>query len=158
MHLTEDQMVHAIGIAGCHSHTIGCPTAGKLTMMKNTVDPMAVQAGVFAAQMAQRGYTGTEAVFEGKEGLMDVFGPDWAVDKLVGGLGKSFKILECGMKAFPTEALTHTHITATLKAIIDNDIHHEDIEEVVVTTIARACDILFDAHKYEPASRGDGGS
>ena len=42
-------------------------------MMKNTVDPMATQAGVFAALMAKRGYTGTEAVFEGKEGFMDCF-------------------------------------------------------------------------------------
>ncbi|MCK4447729.1 MAG: MmgE/PrpD family protein, partial [Candidatus Marinimicrobia bacterium] len=43
--LNEDQMVNAIGINGCHNHTIGCPTAGKLTMMKNTVDPMSVQTG-----------------------------------------------------------------------------------------------------------------
>ena len=106
--LSVDQMFNAIGINGCHNHTIGCPTAGKLTMMKNTVDPMAVQSGVFAALMAQKGYSGTTAVFEGKEGLMDVFGPDWDVDQMVGGLGQDFKILECGMKAFPTEALTHT--------------------------------------------------
>ncbi|MCK4529705.1 MAG: MmgE/PrpD family protein, partial [Candidatus Marinimicrobia bacterium] len=33
--LTVDQMVNAIGINGSHNHTIGCPTAGKLTMMKN---------------------------------------------------------------------------------------------------------------------------
>ncbi|MFC1619919.1 MmgE/PrpD family protein [Candidatus Neomarinimicrobiota bacterium] len=151
--LSEDQLVHAIGISGSHSHTIGCPTAGKLTMMKNTVDPMAVQAGVFAALMAKEGYTGTEEVFEGKEGLMDVYGPDWNLDKLVGGLGDAFKIMDCSMKAFPTEALTHTHITATLKAVIDNDIQPEQIEEVRVTTIARACDILFDPHKYEPESR-----
>ena len=52
--LTVDQMVNAIGISGCHNHTIGCPTAGKLTMMKNTVDPMATQSGVFAALMAQK--------------------------------------------------------------------------------------------------------
>lgn len=151
--LNEDQMVNAIGISGCHNHTIGCPTAGVLTMMKNTVDPMAVQSGVFAALMAKRGYSGTEAVFEGKEGFMDVFGPDWDLDALVGGLGDSFKILECSMKAFPTEALTHTHITATLKTVIENDIKPEDIDEVIVTSIARACDILFDPHKYEPKSR-----
>ncbi len=151
--LTEDQMVNAIGINGAHNHTIGCPTAGKLTMMKNTVDPMAVQTGVFAALLAQRGYTGTEAVFEGKEGLMDVFGPDWNVEKLVGGLGEKFKILECSMKAFPTEALTHTHITCTLKAVTENNISHDQIEEVRITTIARACDILFDPHKYRPDSR-----
>ena len=151
--LSVEQMVNAIGISGCHNHTIGCPTAGKLTMMKNTVDPMATQAGVFAALMAQRGFSGTEAVFEGKEGLMDVFGPDWDEEKLIGNLGEKFKILECSMKAFPTEALTHTHLSCTLKAIIDNDIAYDQIESVTLTTIARACDILFDSHKYRPESR-----
>ncbi len=152
MGLTVDQMVNAIGISGCHNHTIGCPTAGKLTMMKNTVDPMATQSGVMASLMAQRGYTGTEAIFEGKEGLMDVFGPAWDVDALFRELGSRFKILECSMKAFPTEALTHTHITATLKTVIKNDIKPENIESVTVTTIARACDILVDPHKSRPDS------
>ncbi len=151
--LNVEQMTNAIGINGSHNHTIGCPTAGALTMMKNTVDPMAVQTGVFAALMAQKGYSGTTAVFEGKEGFMDVFGPDWDNDKLLGGLGDRFKILECGMKAFPTEALTHTHLSATLKAIKDNNIACDDIETVTITTIARACDILFDPHKYRPESR-----
>ncbi|MGE5400615.1 MAG: MmgE/PrpD family protein [Ignavibacteriales bacterium] len=151
--LTVDQMVHAIGINGCHNHTIGCPTAGKLTMMKNTVDPMAVQSGVFAALMAKKGYTGTEAVFEGKEGFMDVFGPDWDTNKLFCDLGSKYKILECSMKAFPTEALTHTHITCTLKVVTKNNISYDQIESVTVTTIARACDILFDPHKYRPESR-----
>jgi 2-methylcitrate dehydratase len=151
--LSVDKMVNAIGISGCHNHTIGCPTAGKLTMMKNTVDPMATQSGVFAALMADKGYSGTEAVFEGKEGLMDVFGPSWDAERLLGNLGGKFKILECSMKAFPTEALTHTHITATLKVVKENDIKPDDIERVTVTTIARACDILFDSHKYRPESR-----
>ncbi|MBD3402194.1 MmgE/PrpD family protein, partial [candidate division GN15 bacterium] len=151
--LSVDQMVNAIGINGCHNHTIGCPTAGHLTMMKNTVDPMAVQTGVFAALMAQKGYSGTTEVFEGKEGFMDCFGEGWDIAKLVGNLGEKFKILECSMKAFPTEALTHTHISATLKVITENDINHDQIDEVTITTIARACDILFDPHKYRPETR-----
>ncbi|MBU0982577.1 MAG: MmgE/PrpD family protein [candidate division Zixibacteria bacterium] len=151
--LTVDQMVHAIGINGSHNHTIGCPTAGKLTMMKNTVDPMAVQSGVFAALMARKGYTGTEAVFEGKEGFMDVFGPDWDKSKLLDGLGGPAKILECSMKGFPTEALTHTHLSCMLKVVREHDVKPQDIESVTVTTIARACDILFDPHKYRPESR-----
>jgi 2-methylcitrate dehydratase len=173
--LNEDQMVNAIGISGCHNHTIGCPTAGKLTMMKNTVDPMAVQSGVFAALMAQKGYSGTEAVFEGKEGLMDTFlgynvkeqkveevkmqGRDgfsnwgWNIDALVGGLGETYKIMECGMKAFPTEALTHTHLSATLNVVTKNNISYDQIETVTLTTLAQAYDILFDPHKYRPESR-----
>jgi 2-methylcitrate dehydratase len=151
--LSVEQMVNAIGINGCHNHTIGCPTAGHLTMMKNTVDPMATQSGVFAALMAQRGYSGTTEVFEGKEGFMDCFGEGWNVGKLVGDLGKKFKILECSMKAFPTEALTHTHISATLKVVKENNISYDKIEQVTITTIARACDILFDPHKYRPKTR-----
>lgn len=156
--LDEDQLVHAIGIAGCHSHTIGCPTAGKLTMMKNTVDPLAVQAGVQAALMAQRGYTGTEAVFEGKEGFQHCFGTGWNEDALLGALpgtpgGRPWMILECGMKAFPTEALTHTHLSAALKCMKKGGLGWQDVERVTVTTIARACDILFDPHKYRPESR-----
>lgn len=173
--LTVDQMVNAIGINGSHNHTIGCPTAGKLTMMKNTVDPMAVQSGVFAALLAKNGYSGTEKVFEGKEGFMDAFigwnakeekinptemmGRDgtskwsWDVDALIGNLGDSFKILECGMKAFPTEALTHTHISCVLKAMINNKLEYSEIEEVKVTAFAQAYDILFDPAKYRPESR-----
>jgi len=173
--LNEDQMVNAIGISGSHNHTIGCPTAGKLTMMKNTVDPMAVQSGVFAALIAKKGYSGTETVFEGKEGFMDTFlgwnakeqiiepvsmkGRDgvsdwkWNVEKLVGGLGQSYKIMECSMKAFPTEALTHTHLSATLKVVTKNNITYDQIETVTLTTLAQAYDILFDPHKYRPESR-----
>lgn len=151
--LNEDQLVNAIGISGSHNLTLGAVTAGQLTMMKNTVDPLAAQSGVMAALMAQRGYTGTEQIFEGKEGFMQTFGPDWDVEKLVDGLGRRFKILDCSMKAFPTEALTHSHISATLKAVIENDIKPEDIQEVKITTIARAVDILFDREKYRPTSR-----
>lgn len=57
------------------------------------------------------------------------------------------------MKAFPTEALTHTHLSATLKLVREEDIKPEEIEEVRVTTIARACDILFDPQKYRPQTR-----
>jgi len=175
MGLTVDEMVNAIGISGCHNHTIGCPTAGVLTMMKNTVDPMATQSGVMAALMAQKGYSGTEKVFEGKEGFMDAFigwdakdekinptdmeGRDgvsawsWDIDALVGDLGINYKILECSMKAFPTEALTHTHISCALKAMINNDLDYSDIEEVKVTAFAQAYDILFDPTKYRPESR-----
>ncbi len=173
--LTVDQLVNAIGISASHNYTVGAPTAGKLTMMKNTVDPMAVQSGVLAALMAKEGYSGTELIFEGKEGFMDTFfGWDvenksarpvkmegrsqtgdwsWAPEKLTEKLGESFKIMECGMKAFPTEALTHTHISATLEVIKNNKINIDEIKEIRITTIARAVDILFDPNKYNPTTR-----
>ena len=44
-------------------NTLGAVTAGKLTMMKNTVDPMATESGVFAALLAQKGFCGTTPIF-----------------------------------------------------------------------------------------------
>ena len=49
--------------------------AGKLTMMKNTADPMATESGVLAALLAAKGYTGPEHVIDGKEGLVQVIAP-----------------------------------------------------------------------------------
>ena len=94
-------------------------------MMKNTVDPMATQSGVFAALLAEKGYTGPEHVIDGKEGLTHCFGPDWKLNILTDGLGESWRITQCGMKAFPTEALTHTPISAVLSIVKDNHLAPE---------------------------------
>ncbi|MHC4064806.1 MAG: MmgE/PrpD family protein [Planctomycetota bacterium] len=151
--LGPGQMQNAIGIAASHSCTLGAVTAGKLTMMKNTVDPLATAAGVQAALLAERGYSGPEHVVDGKEGLVQCFGPHWHLAKLTDGLGDGFKIGDCGMKAFPTEALTHSPLTATLQIVRDHDVRPEDVAEITVETIARAADILSDPAKYRPATR-----
>ena len=144
---------HAIGISASHHATLGAVTAGKLTMMKNTVDPMATQAGVLAALLAERGYTGPEHVLDGKEGLVHCLGPEWRLDVLTEELGESWRIERCGMKAFPTEALTHAPISAVLDLVRENDLTPERVETVQVRSLARAADILADASKYDPRSK-----
>src|ERR1700704_1339316 len=112
LHLSWEKIQHAIGISASRHCTMGAVTAGKLTMMKNTVDPMATQSGVLAALLAERGYTGPEHVIDGKEGLVHCYGPEWKQNLLTDGLGESWRITQCGMKFFPTEALTHAPISA----------------------------------------------
>jgi 2-methylcitrate dehydratase len=151
--LSVEQMAHAIGISASHNMTLGAVTAGKLTMMKNTVDPMATQAGLHAALLAQRGYEGPEHVIDGKEGLADVLGPKFDLNILTDGLGESFRINRCSMKAFPTEALTHTPMTAVIRLMRENNIKKDDIAQVKIGTVARAADILSDPSKYDPRTR-----
>jgi len=151
--LTVPQMVNAIGISGSHSCTLGAVTAGKLTNMKNSVDPMATQAGVIASQLAQRGYSGPEHVIDGKEGLVDTFGPEFELTLLTDKLGKDWRILRCSMKAFAAEALTHSPITAVLKIVKENNLKPGEIAEIKVKTVARAADILSDPSKYKPTSK-----
>ncbi len=151
--LTTDQMVNAIGISGSHSCTLGAVTAGKLTNMKNTVDPMAVQAGVIAAQLASDGYSGPEHIIDGKEGLIDTLGPEFSLNALTDNLGDDWRILRCSMKAFAAEALTHSPITAVVKLVEKNNLKPQNIKEILIRTVARAVDILSDPAKYNPSSK-----
>jgi len=153
LHLDAERIQHAVGISGsCHA-TFGAVTAGKLTMMKNTVDPLATQGGVMAALMAEKGYSGPEHVIDGKEGMAHVLGPAWKLEVLTAGLGESWRITRCGMKAFPTEALTHTPISAVLDLVIEHDLPPDDVEKIHIRSLARAADILADPSKYDPRNR-----
>jgi 2-methylcitrate dehydratase len=151
--LDWEKMQHAIGISGSRMATLGAVTAGKLTMMKNTVDPMATQSGVLAALFAEKGYSGPEHVIDGKEGLAHCMGPEWKLELLEQGLGESWRITQCGMKAFPTEALTHAPISCVLDLVKDNDLAPERVEKVHIRSLARAADILADPSKYDPRSK-----
>src|SRR5580704_3682859 len=153
LRLPWEKIQHAIGISASRHCTLGAVTAGKLTMMKNTVDPMATQSGMLAALMAERGYTGPEHVIDGKEGLVHCFGPEWKLNLLTDELGDSWRITQCGMKAFPTEALTHTPISAVLALVKDNDLQPNDIAKVHIRTTARGADILSDPSKYDPHTK-----
>jgi len=153
MHLNATAIQHAIGISASARCTLGAVTAGKLTMMKNTVDPMAVQSGVLAALLADNGYTGPEHVLDGKEGLAHCFGPNWNLELLTEGLGRSWRITQCGMKFFPTEALTHAPISAVLELLAQHDLKPDQITRVHIRSLARAADILADPSKYDPQSK-----
>ncbi|MGA2991084.1 MAG: MmgE/PrpD family protein [Candidatus Korobacteraceae bacterium] len=153
LRLSWEQMQHAIGISASARATLGAVTAGKLTMMKNTVDPLATESGVFAALLAAQGYTGPEHVIDGKEGLAHTFGPEWKLNLLTEGLGKSWRITQCGMKFFPTEALTHAPISAVLDLIAENDLKPEQVQKVQIRSLARAADILADPSKYDPHTK-----
>jgi len=163
--LSVDQMVQAAGISGARTGHVGAVTAGKLTNMKNTVDPWATRLGVESALLAELGYSGPEHIFDGKEGLFHVFGHAVYDGKpctfdeptLTGDLPHCpkcpYRITECGMKSFPIEALSHAPLTAMMKCVNENSIEAEDVTEITVEVIARAADILGDPHKYRPTGK-----
>jgi len=158
--LDTHQIQNAIGISASPHMCLGAVTAGKLTMMKNTVDPMATRAGVEAAMLAKRGYSGPQHVIDGKEGLTHVFGRHGAsfqlnmlTDRLPTKPGDHYKILDCGMKSFPIEALSHAPLSAMMKIVAEHDLNPDRVAEIKVEVIARAADILGDPAKYRPTSR-----
>src|SRR5437868_8258136 len=165
LNLTRDQMVSAIGISASRTFCPGAVTAGKLTNMKNTVDPWAGRMGVESALLAREGFSGPEHIIDGKEGLFAVFGhvqykgqpATFEGEGLVADLPHSskshYRILDCGMKSFPIEALSHAPLTAMMKTVKEHKIQANDVKEIKVEVIARAADILGDPHKYRPDSK-----
>lgn len=152
--LNVDQLTAAVGICGSSHFTLGGVVAGHLTNMKNIADPLASQAGVFAALMARQGLTGPVEVLEGKEGLFEtISNVRWDPEKLLESLGEEYYIARCGLKAFPTEALTHQPISAMLRLKQDHDLQPEDIGEILVETTTRGADILSDPSKYQPDTK-----
>jgi len=165
LNLNPAQMVAAMGISASRTFCPGAVTAGKLTNMKNTVDPWAGRMGAESALLARHGFSGPEHIIDGKEGLFAVFnhvqykGKPAAFDAqmLVDALPHCpkchFRIIDCGMKSFPIEALSHAPLTAMMKTIKDNNLRADEVVEIKVEVIARAADILGDPHKYRPDSK-----
>jgi 2-methylcitrate dehydratase len=152
--LDLDQMIAAVGISGSSHFTLGGVVAGHLTNMKNTANPLASQAGVYAAMMAKEGYSGPVEVVEGKEGLIEVLNNvEWRPDEMTKGLGSDFLITQCSYKAFPTEALTHQPISAALQVCSDHGVAAEDVAEILVETTTRGADILSDPSKFKPETK-----
>src|SRR5262249_55646561 len=121
--------------------------------------------GVEAALLAKRGFSGPEHIIDGKEGLYAVFGhvdykgtkagfeTPLLVDNLPKSRGDHYKIIDCGMKRFSIEALSHAPLTAMMKCVKENGIKADQVAEIKVEVIARAADILGDPHKYRPSSK-----
>ncbi len=152
--LDAEQLVAAAGISGSSHYTLGGVVAGQLTNMKNTADPLATQAGVLAAQMAAEGYEGPTEVIEGKEGFQHVLhNVELKPEILLKGLGESFMILDCGYKAFPTEALTHQPMSAVQLIMSKHGLVAEDLAKIHIQTTARGADILSDPSKYDPQTK-----
>src|SRR5690606_20117377 len=103
--------------------------------------------------------------FDGKEGLFAVFGhvhykgeparfeAAMLTEDLPRSAGDRYRILDCGMKSFPIEALSHAPLTAMMKCVSENGLAAKDVTEIKVEVIARAADILGDPHKYRPDSK-----
>ncbi|PYJ64209.1 MAG: MmgE/PrpD family protein, partial [Verrucomicrobia bacterium] len=144
LNLTPEQMVSAIGISASRTFCPGAVTAGKLTNMKNTVDPWAGRMGAESALLAREGFSGPEHIIDGKEGLFAVFShvqykgqpASFDRDALVSDLPNSpkshYRILDCGMKSFPIEALSHSPLTAMMKTVKENNIKSNEVNEIKV--------------------------
>jgi 2-methylcitrate dehydratase len=74
LRLSRQQMVNAVALALAPNMALGQTRQGDLTSWKGCAGSNAARNSIFAAMLAQEGFTGPTAVFEGKAGLWDIVG------------------------------------------------------------------------------------
>lgn len=153
--LNKEQMENAVGIAAsCHAvlGILDAP-AEKYTMTKNIRFPTMSYAGILAAMLAQKGFTGPTRVIEGQGGFIEaIMDGEYDLSKLVNINGK-FAIRETCIKSIIADFSSHGHLTATLMLVREHDIKPEDIVEVRITTSERCAEHTGDPVKKYPENK-----
>lgn len=109
--LSALQTRHALGIAGSQSAGLMAVQDGAMT--KSFHSGRAAQSGVYAATLAQDGYTGIPDVLDGAYGtFFPSFVDDWSPQLLTEGLGAQWTTLRVGFKPAPASNGSITAMTA----------------------------------------------
>ncbi|MFQ5657159.1 MAG: MmgE/PrpD family protein [Candidatus Methylomirabilales bacterium] len=108
--LSEEQAIHAIGIAGTQS--CGLMAAQYGAMVKRMHAGRASQSGLYGALLAENGFTGIVNVFESTYGgFCTTFSrsPDrFDMSELTSGLGKRYETMNISLKFYSCVATNHT--------------------------------------------------
>jgi 2-methylcitrate dehydratase len=153
--LNENQIENAVGIAGsCHA-VLGIldTPAEEYTMTKNIRFPTMSYAGIMAAMLAKKGFTGPTTIIEGNDGFVQVImNGEYDLTKLIPTKGK-FAIRETCIKSITADFSSHGHLTATLNLVKENDIKPEDVAEVTIITSKRCAEHTGDPVKKYPKNK-----
>ena len=109
--LNQEQMVYAFAIAGTQA-------SGLREVFGSMCKPFhagkAAQNGTLAALLAQRGFTGTDGIFEGARGLVGVMASGHDSSEATKDLGKHWELPQNGLKPFACGQANHGFIDAAL--------------------------------------------
>ncbi len=127
--LDEEKTLHTFGIVG--SQAGGLMASQEGAMVKRLHSGRAAQSGVYAAQLANRGFTGITDVLEASYGGYLVTHSDRpAPEKIVAGLGTSWETLNVGYKAYAAVTSIHTALDALAQIMREQELTADDIAAV----------------------------
>jgi len=149
--LTEDQLEHALGLAGVCNITTRQTRTGQISDWKACAFANAARNGVFAADLAHRDLTGPYEIFEGPKGLMHQLGIPGAVEVVLGKDG-DFMIDKTYIKYWPAEYHSQSAIDACLQ--LRPKIQGKKIEKIHIGSFEAAVSIIgSEPEKLRPTSR-----
>jgi 2-methylcitrate dehydratase PrpD len=153
LRLDAHQTQHALGIAG--SQAAGLMAVQDGAMTKSFHSGRAAQSGVYAARLAQLGYTGIPDVLEAPYGaFFSSFVDEWSEPALTDGLGTRWETLRIGFKPAPASNGSITAMTAMDRIMREHDLTAADIESVtahVSNNTLHHCGWPYEADKVQSA-------
>ena len=129
MDLNSDQILNAIGIAG--SLGAGLMAAQEGAMVKRLHSGRAAEAGVLAAELAAKDFTGIPNIIEAEYGgFLSSFSGKNNFSRAILQLGEVWECKNTGIKPYTSVTSIHAALDC-LKAIMDkNQISHDQIKEI----------------------------
>ncbi|MCH7871662.1 MAG: MmgE/PrpD family protein [Planctomycetes bacterium] len=149
--LSVDETVHALGLAGVCNFATRQTRTGQISMWKACAFSNAARNGVFATDLARRGMTGPNDIFEGPKGLFNMItGPfelKWAES------GDDWMINRTYIKFWPAEYHSQSAIDAALQLRPDIGAPQR-IESILIESFEAAVSIIgSEPEKWRPTSR-----
>src|SRR6185437_14098337 len=128
--LSAEQTWHALGIAASQSAGLveNLPSGAKNVGVGN-----AARNGLFAALLAEQGYTAAPASIEGALGWARAMGDDPLVAEATDGLGARWELLKNTYKPYPCGIVMHAVIDACLALRREHAVGAAEIAEIVVS-------------------------
>jgi len=129
LRLPADQISNAIGIAASQSAGIveNLPSAAKNVSVGN-----AARNGLFAALLAAEGYSASPRAIEGPLGWARAMGDEPDLERLTGGLGRTWEIAKNTYKPHPAGIVFHSVIDACFRLREKVGPRIEDIASITV--------------------------
>ncbi|MCO6436074.1 MAG: MmgE/PrpD family protein [Phycisphaerae bacterium] len=149
--LSAEQLEHALGLAGVCNITTRQTRTGQISDWKACAFANAARNGVFAADLARRGMTGPNEIFEGPKGLMHQLNLGGLKEMTLGKDG-DFMIDKTYIKFWPAEYHSQSAIDACLQ--LRPQIGGKKIEKIHIKSFEAAVSIIgSEPEKLRPTSR-----
>ncbi len=121
---------HALGIAASQSAGL---VENLSSAAKNVGVGNAARNGLFAALLAEQGYTAAPAAIEGALGWARAMGDDPALAEMTDGLGERWELLNNTYKPYPCGIVMHAVIDACLALRRDHGVTAAEVAGIVVS-------------------------
>ncbi|HWT78475.1 MAG TPA: MmgE/PrpD family protein [Candidatus Methylomirabilis sp.] len=134
LRLSADATVHALGIAG--TQAAGLMAAQYGAMVKRMHAGRSAQSGLYAALLAEAGFTGIANVFESKYGgfctTFSASADRFDLTQLTAGLGERFETMGIALKFYSCVGSNHTTLDAIQALRARHRFAIEDVEKITV--------------------------